>query len=95
MLEDRHLEGGMLEMRKVVERIAAQMKENVLTQERLAEYLPEEFYSLKGRGKVEENIEAQLRHLLRIGMKKEKMAEELGISRATLYRWLDKFNLRS
>ena len=95
MLEDRHWEGGMLEMRKVVERIAAQMKENVLTQERLAEYLPEEFYSLKGRGKVEENIEAQLRHLLRIGMKKEKMAEELGISRATLYRWLDKFNLRS
>ena len=94
-LEARRWDGGIQEIRRAAERIAAQMQENVLTPEQLEEYLPGEIYSMKGRGRVEENIEAQLRHLLRLGMKKEKMAEELGISRATLYRWLDKFNLRS
>ena len=38
-------------------------------------------------------IESQLRRLLGAGMTKEKIAEEMGVSRATLYRWIEKFKL--
>ena len=42
---------------------------------------------------MEDAIESQLRKLLRGNLTKEKIAEEMGVSRATLYRWIDKYGL--
>ena len=42
---------------------------------------------------MDKNIEAQLRRLLGMGMTKERIAEEMGVSRATLYRWIEKYKL--
>lgn len=93
ILEKRHWEDGVQEIRTTAERIVRQLQGSTLTSSDVAVLFPEEEPSPKGRGSVEEGIEAQLRSLLKVGMTKEKMAEELGISRATLYRWLDKFKL--
>ena len=38
--------------------------------------------------------EAILREMLKSGMSKMEIAKNLGISRATLYRWISKFDLK-
>lgn len=93
VLEKRRWDGGVYEIRSTAEHIVSQLQGDVLTLEDVSTLFPEQESVSRGRGSVEESIEAQLRSLLKMGMTKEKMAEALGISRATLYRWLEKFKL--
>lgn len=51
-------------------------------------------YGLKAMGGIEDENEEKIRRLLVYsGKSKKAIAEELGIGRATLYRWIKKYNL--
>lgn len=92
-LERRRWEGGVQEIRETAERIVIRAEGEELGLEELAAFFPEESLRPQNRGIVEDSIESQLRRLLGAGMTKEKIAEEMGVSRATLYRWIEKFKL--
>lgn len=92
-LERRRWEGGVQEIRETAERIVIRAEGEELGLEELAALFPEESLRPQNRGIVEDSIESQLRRLLGAGMTKEKIAEEMGVSRATLYRWIEKFKL--
>lgn len=90
-LENRRWE-NLQTIRAFSEYIAARLEGEVLELERIASIFPGEIHS-RSRGSVDKNIEAQLRRLLGMGMTKERIAEEMGVSRATLYRWIEKYKL--
>ena len=92
-LERRRWEGGVQEIRETAERIVIRAEGEELGLEELAAFFPEESLRPQNRGIVEDSIESQLRRLLGAGMTKEKIAEEMGVSRATLYRWIEKIKL--
>ena len=51
-------------------------------------------YGYKGLGGTDDEQEERVRELLLYsGKTKKEIAKELGIGRATLYRWLEKYNL--
>jgi len=50
-------------------------------------------WTMSGGTSGELYISRTERRLLGAGMTKEKIAEEMGVSRATLYRWIEKFKL--
>lgn len=90
-LENRLWE-NLQSIRAFSEYIAARLEGEALELERIASIFPGEMHS-RSRGSVDKNIEAQLRRLLGMGMTKERIAEEMGVSRATLYRWIEKYKL--
>ena len=79
-------------IRSFYEYIAVCVEGEVLELVLIASIFPGEIHS-RSRGSVDKNIEAQLRRLLGMGMTKERIAEEMGVSRATLYRWIEKYKL--
>lgn len=93
LLEKCTWKEGVQKIRETAELVAARLEGDELTPEQLARFLPGEELRPQRRGMVENTIESQLRELLRAGMTKEKIAEKMGVSRATLYRWIDKFKL--
>lgn len=90
-LENRRWE-SMQTVRLFSEQIAARLEGVELDLEQIAAVFPEEIHH-RSRGSVDKNNEAQLRRLLGTGMTKERIAEEMGVSRATLYRWMEKYKL--
>ena len=92
-LEKRRWDNGVQEIRETAERMVAQLEGESLRQSDLAQFFPDEPALSHAKGTVEDAIESQLRKLLRGNLTKEKIAEEMGVSRATLYRWIDKYGL--
>ena len=90
----RHRWGeGVQAIREASERIAARLEDGELDAERLPGIFPGEHFGLQGKSILEQTAQSQLSRLLAEGATKEKIAEELGVSRATLYRWIEKYQL--
>ena len=85
-------EEGAQSIRKFAELLVIELNTSVVT---VGTVKKVQFkYGYKKMGGIESEKEEQIRELLMYsGKTKKEIAEELGIGRATLYRWLRKYNL--
>jgi len=85
-LEKYHWRNGVQEIREICEHIVTQLEGERLELEDLTVL----FSGGRALFQSQDSIESQLRQLLNAGMTKKQIAEQMGISRATLYRWIEK-----
>lgn len=85
-------EEGIRSLRQFAELLVMEMNTNIVTVGLIKQIQFK--YGYKRMGGMENEKEEQIRELLLYsGKTKKEIAEELGIGRATLYRWLSKYNL--
>ena len=85
-------EEGTRSLRQFAELLVMEMNTNIVTVGLIKRIQFK--YGYKRMGGMEDEKEEQIRELLLYsGKTKKEIAEELGIGRATLYRWLSKYNL--
>jgi len=88
-LEKYRWSNGIQEIREVCEYIVARLEGEKLELEDLTAL----FSGGRALFQNQDSIESRLRQLLDAGVTKKRIAEQMGISRATLYRWIEKFQL--
>lgn len=80
-------------MRAMAERVVMELEGSRLTLGAATEIFGDEIREKAPLGTVEQKIEAQLRQLLGTNRSKDAIAREMGVSRATLYRWIKKYEI--
>ena len=85
-------EEGLLSLRRFAELLMMELSTSIVTVGMVKKVQFK--YGYKRMGGIENEKEEQIRELLMYsGKTKKEIAEELGVGRATLYRWLKKYNL--
>lgn len=86
--------GGYRYMRAIAEQAVIRCKDGVLTRESIQALLQPDAPERAQLGTVDQKIERQLRQMLQSSGSKDMIAREMGISRATLYRWIKKYQIK-
>ena len=93
-LEQYEWHGGYRYMRAIAEQAVVHCTGGRLTREDVRRLLQADAPERPELGTVEQKIEMQLRQMLQGNAPKDVIAREMGISRATLYRWIKKYQIK-
>jgi len=85
--------GNVRELQNVIERMMNVVQTNELTDDLIPAEISENCEILEEVEEANPAEEASIRHLLKIGVAKSRIARQLNISRMTLYRKMEKYKL--
>lgn len=84
--------GGSKQLTKTIEYLIKESKDNLITMETL-NYLPWQMTKADKYKTIEKQNAEVIREMIRKGKTRDEIAQILGIGRATLFRWLKKYNI--